>query len=325
MSGRSPSISKGQVGFILTLIASTFLMGSSFVAGKILIHEGFFPMILVGWRFLVAAAATLPFVLLDKGSLRAALLPVRTGLRDVSLVIVIGLVQTAAVMGLLFWAMQSISASTAAILLFTNPIWVAVLGRLFLGESLHRGRLAGLFLGVVGVAFAIGLGPDMLAGGKTLMGEGIGLASAFCWAAATIINKRADLPLGPWALSFWQMLIGAVAVLGIAYGSGEHWPASVTPQQWGWFLWLAIPASTGSFGLWFAALAKGGATKTSGYLFLAPLFTVILSYFVLSATLSWLQAAGGVLIGLALWLVNSELPARTRRERLNEALIEGEP
>ena len=29
------------------------------------------------------------------------------------------------------------------------------------------------------------------------LGEGIGLASAFCWAGATIINKRADLPLGP--------------------------------------------------------------------------------------------------------------------------------
>src|SRR3546814_7782585 len=75
-------------------------------------------------------------------------------------------VQTAAVMGLLFWAMQFVSASTAAILLFTNPIWVAVLGRFFLGEKLHRGRLAGLFLGAIGVGLAIGLGPDMLSGDR---------------------------------------------------------------------------------------------------------------------------------------------------------------
>src|SRR3546814_101026 len=131
-----------QVPFFITLIASTFLMGSSFVAGKILIQQGFPTMMLVGWRFLVAALATLPLVLLDKGSLRQALFPRRVGLRDLSLVILIGLVQTAAVMGLLFWAMQFVSASTAAILLFTNPIWVAVLGRFFLGEKLHRGSLA---------------------------------------------------------------------------------------------------------------------------------------------------------------------------------------
>ena len=80
------------------------------------------------------------------------------------------------------------------------------------------------------------------------------------------------------------MLIGAIAILVIAYGTGEHWPRSVTPQQWGWFLWLAIPASTGAFGLWFAALAKGGAMRTSGFLFLSPSFTVILSYFILGPT-----------------------------------------
>src|SRR3546814_2800602 len=91
----------------------------------------------------------------------------------------------------------------------------------------------------------------MLSGGETLIGEIIGLASALCWATATIINKRANLPFGPWGLSFWQMLIGSIAVLGLAYGTVEQWPTAVTREQWGWFFWLAIPASTGSFGLWF--------------------------------------------------------------------------
>lgn len=295
-----------QLDFYLILIAATFLMGSSFIAGKILIHQGFPPMILVGWRFLVAALATLPLVLCERERPAAALLPAQTGPREVMLVMLIGLVQTTAVMGLLFWAMQFISAATAAILLFTNPIWVALLGRLFLGERLHGGRLAGLLLGVIGVALAIGLGPTVLAGGKVLAGEAIGLASALCWATATVINKRAGLPIGPWSLSFWQMLIGAIALLGIAYASGEQWPSPVTATQWGWFLWLAIPASTGSFGLWFVALGKGGATKTSGFLFLAPLFTVLLSYFILGVTLSWTQAIGGASIGVALWLVNRE-------------------
>lgn len=300
-------------------------MGSSFVAGKILLQQGFTPMILVGWRFFVAALATLPLVLAGERNIVAALLPAKAGLRDVALVILIGLLQTAAVMGLLFWAMQFISASTAAILLFTNPIWVAVLGRIFLGESLHRARLVGLLLGVVGVALAIGVSPSMLSGGMTLAGEIIGIVSALCWASATLINKRAALPLSSWALSFWQMLVGAIAILAIAYLDGEQWPSGVTREQWAWFLWLSIPASTGSFGLWFVALKRGGATRTSGFLFLAPLFTVILAYFILGTAISWMQAAGGVLIGLALWLVNRELPARNDREKIDEVIAEGEP
>ncbi|WP_256450012.1 intracellular growth attenuator family protein [Stutzerimonas stutzeri] len=58
---------------------------------------------------------------------------------------------------------------------------------------------------------------------------------------------------------------------------------------------------------------------------MAPLFTVILAYFILDTEISWMQAAGGILIGLALWLVNRELPARSRRERADEVIAEGEP
>jgi drug/metabolite transporter (DMT)-like permease len=313
-----------SISFIVTLLAATFLMGSSFVAAKVLLTDGFTPMILVGWRFFVAALATLPLLLLEQRNPFKALIPKGISLRDALIVVVIGLLQTAAVMGLLFLAMRSISASTAAILLFTNPIWVAVLGRILLKESLHGVRVVGLLLGIIGVSMAIGLGANA-ASPDVLAGELIGLGSAFCWAAATIINKRANLTLGSWTLSFWQMFIGSIALLAIAYGNGESWPEVTTNAQWGWFFWLAIPASTGSFGLWFAALKKGGATKTSGYLFLAPIFTVLLSLLIFGKSLTWVQAAGGVLIGMALWMVNREMPGRTSQEQLNEALVKGEP
>ena len=315
---------QGTAEFVLILLGSTFLMGSSFIAGKILLAGGIPALLLVGWRFFVAALATLPLVLLDKGP-RGTLWPARAGLREAALTALIGLLQTGAVMGLLFLALRSISASTAAILLFTNPIWVALLGRLLFGEALPASRLAGLVLGLVGVGFAIGVGPDMLAGGDKITGELVGLGSSLCWAIATLVNKRAGLPLGPWALSFWQMLVGSLALLGLAYGFGQHWPSGTTLAQWGWFLWLAIPASAGSFGLWFMALERGGATKTSGFLFLTPLFTVILSFFVLDSPLSWQQAVGGGLIGLALWLLNRSAPARNRQEALAAASAEGRP
>jgi drug/metabolite transporter (DMT)-like permease len=210
-------------------------------------------------------------------------------------------------MGFLFVALRSISPATAAILLFTNPIWVALLGRTFLHESFHPARITGLILGVLGVTLAIGFSPGSLSNsGAVLTGEILTLSAALCWATATIINKRAQLPFSTWALSFWQMLIGAIALLIVAYANGQHWPDTTTPAEWAWFFWLAIPGSTGSFGLWFVALSKGGATRTSGNLFLAPLFAVILSFAILGTSLSWLQAAGGVLIGIALWLVNRE-------------------
>ena len=111
--------------------------------------------------------------------------------RQVAVVLAIGLLQTAAVMGLLFVGMRTIPAATAAILLFSNPIWVASLGRLFLHETLGRARALGLLLGMLGVALAIGRGALVAQDRAAFVGELCCLASAVCWASPPSINKRA--------------------------------------------------------------------------------------------------------------------------------------
>lgn len=304
MTRATPGHARVDAGFYAILLGATFLMGSSFIAGKILLGHGVPAILLVGWRFLLAAFATLPLLAMARVPLREQLWPPAMAPRQAWVVGAIGLLQTAAVMGLLFVGMRSIPAAAAAILLFSNPIWVALLGRLFLHESLGPVRVAGLVLGMLGVALAIGPGALLTGRRDALFGELCCLASAMCWAVATTINKRAALPIGGLALNFWQMLIGALALLALAYLGGERWPADIGPREWLWFGWLAVPASTGSFGLWFVALRRGGATHASGWLFLAPLFAVLLSFAVLHTALSPLQMFGGALIGVGLWLVN---------------------
>jgi len=296
------STATGQAGalYLLILVAATFLMASGFIAGKILlVHVP--ALLLVGWRFVLAALATLPFAWLA-GEPLLPRFPDRV-LRAWATIVAIGLLQTAGVMGFLFLGLRSISPTTAAILLFTNPIWVALFGRVFIGERLSLTRMAGLLAGFAGVVLALGASDQAFAG-EPLGGKLLGLAAALSWAFATLINKQARLPIGAWTLSFWQMLFGALALLVLALAQGEHWPVQLAASDWAWFVWLAIPGSTGSFGLWFMALRKGGATRTSGYLFLAPLFTVLMSMLLLGTSLTLAQAAGGILIGAGLWLVN---------------------
>jgi drug/metabolite transporter (DMT)-like permease len=295
---------RDYLGFAVTILASTFLMGSSFVSGKVLLNQGFDPLMLVGARFLLAALATLPLVMLEGRAWRAALFPRHLNARQMRVIAVIGLTQTAAVMSLLFLAMRTVSASTAAILLFTNPVWVAVGNRLFFAQPLKAIRLLGLVIGVIGVALAVSADLAQDAQPGAWVGVTLALGAALSWAAATLIIKRNPLPMGTWALSFWQMFIGALGALACAVLAGEHWPAHLTTQQWGWFAWLAIPASTGSFGLWFVALKRADAASTSGFLFLAPLFAVLLSWVVLNTQLSLWQGLGGLLVAASIWLMN---------------------
>jgi drug/metabolite transporter (DMT)-like permease len=70
------------------------------------------------------------------------------------------------------------------------------------------------------------------------------------------------------------------------------------------FIWLVVPASILSFGFWFSALKLGGAAVTSGYLFLIPLFTALISVPVLNASFAPMQLLGGVAVGAAVWLMS---------------------
>jgi drug/metabolite transporter (DMT)-like permease len=300
-------MTRDRVIYFAALLAAMLLMASSFVAGKVLLATGIPPFLLVGWRFVLATLAALPLVRLDGPGFLTRLVPPGFGARRWIVLALIGIVQTAGLMGFLFLGLRAISPSTTAILIYTSPIWVALLGRLILGERLTAPRIGGFVCGIIGVAYALGF--DHIAD-EPLGGKLLALAGAVCFAAATVAAKRAALPIGVWAFNFWQMAAGTLVLLGLAAVQGGAWP-QFGLSDWGWFVWLAIGGSTGAYGLWFEALRRGGATRTSGYLFLAPLFTVLMAAALLGTRLAWAQGVGGVLTGLGLWLVNR--PARPIR------------
>jgi drug/metabolite transporter (DMT)-like permease len=290
---------KNNQKYILTLVAATFLMASAFIAGKVLLKT-IAPFTLVGWRFFVAALATLPLVyLLEKEPLTIGSGPLSKKPRW-GIIALIGLLQSAGTMGLLFLSMLYVSPSTAAILLFTNPLWVAILGYFFLDERLSSQKISGLILGILGVVLLIGLKEGF---GQSF-GELLGLGASLCWATSTIINRKYPTGIGTWRLSFWQMLIGSLALLVVAWVFQEPFPENVSGETLAWFLWLAIPASTGSFGLWFLALKNGGATQSSAFLFMAPLFTILLSAIIFQIMPTFTQVLGGLCVFMALFLVN---------------------
>lgn len=292
----NPNLVLKQKNFYLAIVGATFCMGTSFVASKILLRT-VPPFTLVGWRFVCAAIATLPIIFLLKQRF-SSILP-----SDWRKIALIGLLQTAGTMGFLFLSMLYISASTAAVLLFTNPLWVAALSPLVLKEKIRPPQYIGLFLGFLGVVLLIGVTATTL----EMRGNVLGLMSALCWASATLVAKRSALKVPPFILSFGQMLTGGVILVGLSLLSNETYNLSTaTSEDWFWFTWLFLPSSVGSFGLWYVALSRGGALKSSSFLFLTPLFTVITSVLVLKTAVTFQQFIGAVLVGVALYIVNQE-------------------
>jgi drug/metabolite transporter (DMT)-like permease len=283
-------------GFYLAIIGATFCMGTSFVASKILLQT-VPPFTLVGWRFLFAALATLPVIFLLKQRFQGI------SAQNWQQIAIIGLLQTAGTMGFLFLSMLYISPSSAAVLLFTNPLWVALLSPIVLKEKIRTPQYIGLFLGFLGVILLIGLTINAL----EMWGNFLALIAAFCWSCATLFAKYKQLKVPPFILSFGQMFVGGIVLIFISFFAKESVNlVAISPINWFWFAWLVVPSSVGSFGLWYVALSRGGALKASSFLFLAPLFTVLTSILVLKSTLSLQQLLGAILVGSALYIVNRD-------------------
>lgn len=288
--------------YLILVLLSTFLQGSSFVATKAVLHD-VQPMWLATIRFFLAALSLVPVLIPRLVKARGG--AVKAPMPWLQLAI-IGLLQTTGVMAFLNIGLTSTSAPMAAILMASNPLLVALLAGMILKEPVRRQAWAGLAISFVGVIVCIGTGT--IIHGAVGRGELLVMLGSACWALATIVSKRFDLHVNAWVLAFWQMLFGSVALAVVALVRGDPFTLPQSTATWLYFLWLAIPASTGAMGLWFAALRIGGAVHTSGFLFLCPLFAALIAFAIHGELVSWNEVAGGVLIAIGIFLVTRRPP-----------------
>jgi probable blue pigment (indigoidine) exporter len=273
--------------YMLLILLTTSLMGSSFAIGKIGL-DYISPLMLTGLRFTIA------------GVLMAAIVhrkPRPNTLQGWLKVFLIGLFQTAGVMGCIFLSLRTITAGESSILTFSNPLIVVVLGTLLFGLKYTKIQWIGVIAGFLGVILTLGFQFQLESG--TLLG----LGAAFSWAIATLLIKRWGGQFNTWVLTAYQLLFGGIVLLLMSL-TMEKIELHITPFSIFIVVWLAVMASIVQFAVWFYLLSKGDPGKTSAFLFLAPFFGVLSGWLLLGEAVHWYVYAGGTLIFLGIFLVN---------------------
>ncbi|QQE80410.1 DMT family transporter [Alicyclobacillus sp. SO9] len=287
--------------FMVLVLITTSLMGSSFAIGKVgLAYVS--PLLLVGLRFTLAGVLMAMFVTRRKNP---------TNLRDWSKVALIGLFQTAGVMGCIFISLRTITASESSILTFTNPLLVIIFGTLFMKVRYRFVQWIGVLTGFFGVFITLGFHVHLR------FGTWLGILGAVSWALATLLIKRWGVGLDTWVLTAYQMLFGGLLLL---IGSFTVERAHIVLNGTSVFVivWLAIMASIVQFAIWFYLLHHGDPGKTSAFLFLAPFFGVLSGWLILGEVVRWPVMIGGLLIFVGIFLVNWPEPKLKVRKELRD-------
>lgn len=128
----------------LVIILFCLIWSFSFVAGKIAVTDCP-PLLLLAARFSLAGV-----LILGIGALRGE--GWSLSWRDVAAYAVIGLANNALYLGLGYTGLQTISAGLGGLVVSANPVFTAVFAALLLKEPLTGRKVAGLLLGIAGVA-----------------------------------------------------------------------------------------------------------------------------------------------------------------------------
>nr|WP_111300539.1 DMT family transporter [Paracoccus saliphilus] len=209
-------------------------------------------------------------------------------------VVVLGLCQNALYLGLNWMAMQWIEAGLASIIAATMPLLVAFLGWTLMSERLRPMGVAGLVLGVAGVATIMGA---RLQGGSDLTGILMCFAAALALAVATLTVRGASSGGNVMMVVGLQMLVGSVT-LGLIAPWVETWDVSYTPRLVVAFLYTVLVPGLLATWVWFLLVGRIGAVRAATFHFLTPFFGVATAALLLGEDLG-----AGDVIGVAIIMI----------------------
>lgn len=150
-----------------------------------------------------------------------------------------------------FYGVAVIPLSQLVALEFTNPIWVAILAPLLLGEALTRRGVFAALVGFIGVLIVARPGIAPLE-----WGHAAGLGAAIGFAINTITTKRLMATETVLNVLFWMTLLQGLASLVLSLPGGIPIP---TAEGW---LWVGVVAICGLTAHYSLTSALGAAPAT---------------------------------------------------------------
>lgn len=199
---------------------------------------------------------------------------------------------------LIGYGLTFLPSGRSAILAYTMPLWTVLLSAFLLDEKLTTRRIAGVALGMAGLALLLG------AEFATLQAAPVGallvIGAAVSWAIGTILLKRYPTSLPTTSFVAWQLALGGlpIALGALVIDWGEWRPIGAGPAIG--LLYNMLVAFIFCHWAWFKIAISAPAGVASLSTMMIPVVGVFSGMAVLGEQPRWPEYAALVLILLAL-------------------------
>lgn len=286
---------KGALGGILIVIAGLF-WGSMGLFVRHLNSLGF-TSIQVACLRLVTAGILFALILLIKDPKGFKISP-----KDIPLFLALGLVSILFFTCCYFTAIRLMTMSTAAILLYTSPIWVMILAVFFLKEKINTKKIIALVLAFAGCVLVSGFG-----GKVTPVGILVGLGSGLGYGLYSIFGSFALKKYSPLTVTCYTFLIagaGSVFVSDPADLITKISSNSNKPALFGFVLLTSVITAVIPFLLYTLGLNRTTAGRAAVLATVEPAAATLFGFFVMKETIGPVAVLGILLVFAAIMILS---------------------
>ncbi|MBD5515644.1 MAG: DMT family transporter [Lachnospiraceae bacterium] len=195
-------------------------------------------------------------------------------------------------------------ASNVGVIISVAPFFTAILSRLFLKSEgkLRANFFIGFVVAMAGVALISFNGSEME---LNPVGDILAVLAAFVWACYSILTRKISSFGYPVIITtrrtfFYGILFMVPALFFFEFRIDPERFADMTYLLN--ILYLGLGASALCFVTWNLAVKTLGAVKTSVYIYMVPVITVVTSVLVLKEPVTWISVVGTVMAVAGLFL-----------------------
>ncbi|QZE30514.1 DMT family transporter [Pantoea ananatis] len=264
------------------------------------------------YRWLLALLVLTPFVL--PGVIRQW----QTIRPHLLRLMVLGLLGMALYQSLAYYAAHSVSALFMGIIAALIPLLTVLLSVVILRIAPTVGMLAGSLISFCGLIWLVSAGnPDQLLHHGIGAGEAMMLAASASYALYGVMTKRWSIPLPVWQSLYVQIAFGVLLLLPGFLMTPD---VALTPRNLPLVAFAGLFASILAPWLWIHGVQKLGASITSIFMNLTPIFTALIAVLFLHEHLHSYHWIGG-----GLTLTGVLLAQRLRRPLTQRKSLKADP
>ena len=208
----------------------------------------------------------------------------------------------------LFLALDLTTVGRSSVLMYSMPVWFAVMAHFGLGERITPQKAIGLALAFSGTAWAILGGAK--GGEGSLVGDLCALGAALGWALTAFVARRPVMRAeGPEMQLFWMVLVSAPILLVVSPLFGPL-VRDLQAVHIGLLLFQSSIVVAGGFIAWLWLMSVYPSSTVAAFSFLTPILAILLGAVVFDETLSAAILGPGVLVAIGIVLINRSATPR---------------